>query len=184
MFPQSDKFWRASDAGFTRVATDPAMRGRYARWVNLSRQPERRRTAYRFISNRLSVLPRNPSKALAIRLDPSFRTVLLDTSLAAAPIVSSEVDTGMASLAFNAWRRWPVKTGFSKALLSLEYASNDPGVLVASMHSNAWYTFYIKSRKSGLGGAQVWRELIFNAADSRIEAAAERIADRIASGGR
>jgi len=181
MYPQSSKFWRASDSFFNRVATsdDPFLRRKYREWVATSRQPEKASKRYRTIKGRLSRLPSSPQKAAAIRVDPSFRQNILDIAGTVGPIVTGEVDVTMASLAFQAWRRWPVDRGFSKAMLSLEYTVVNQDVLSAQLRSNAWYSFYIKSNRNGLGGKQPWRVLIFKPAPDAVAKAAQRVGDAI-----
>ena len=181
MYPASSKFWNATDSFFQRVATssDPKLRSVYRDWVRLSRAPERASKRYRVISGRLSRLPRSGERAVQIRMDPSFRQSILEMAGAAAPIVTTELDKTMASMAFNAWRKWPVDTGFSKAMLSLEYTVTSPDVVMAQLRSNAWYSFYIKSRRNGLGNKQPWRVLIFDPAGDRILKMSNDIADQI-----
>ncbi len=181
MYPESSKFWRASDSFFQRVATsqDPWLRRKYREWVAISRAPERASKRYRTISGRLSRLPSSGKEAVQIRVDPSFRKNILAIAGTAAPIVTTEIDKTLASMAFNAWRKWPTDTGFSKAMLSLEYTVASPDVLVAQLRSNAWYSFYIKSRQHGLGNKQPWRVLIFNPAPDRLGRTAERVASQI-----
>lgn len=181
MYTQSAKFWRASDSFFSRVASspDPYLRRKYRSWVQTSRQPERAGKRYRTVTGRLTRLPRSPSAALQIRTDPSFRKNILDIADTAGPIVTGEIDTVMASLAFAAWRKWPVDHGFSKAFLSLEYTVQNADTLSAQLNSNAWYSFYIKSRQNGLGGRQPWRVLIFKPAPDAIAQAARKVGESI-----
>ncbi len=181
MYPQSSKFWRASDSFFQRVATssDPYLRRKYREWVAISRAPERASKRYRVITGRLSRLPRSGREAVQIRVDPSFRENILDIAGTAAPIVTTELDKTLASMAFNAWRKWPTDTGFSKSMLSLEYTVQNKDVLSAQLRSNAWYSFYIKSKQHGLGNKQPWRVLIFDPASDRIAKTADRVAKQI-----
>lgn len=179
MWEQSQKFWAASDAGFSRVASSPELARVWNKWVSLSRQPDRRKKQYRFVDTRLSTLPATGATALAIRLDPTFRNILVDIDNKVTAGVVEELDRYMASVAFNAWRKWPVDSGFSKALISLEYIQTTPGVIVGELHSNAWYSFYIKSKRNGLGGKQPWRVLIFDFAKSKVSSAAINIARNV-----
>jgi hypothetical protein len=112
-------------------------------------------------------------------VDPSFRENILDIAGTAAPIVTTELDKTLASMAFNAWRKWPTDTGFSKSMLSLEYTVQNKDVLSAQLRSNAWYSFYIKSKQHGLGNKQPWRVLIFDPASDRIAKTADRVAKQI-----
>jgi hypothetical protein len=181
VYPESSKFWRASDSFFQRVATSdqPYLRRKYREWVAISRAPERASKRYRFISGRLSRLPRSGKQAVQIRADPAFRENILAIGQTAAPIVTAELDRTLAAMAFNAWRNWPTKTGFSKALLSLEYTVASPNVLLVQLRSNAWYSFYIKSRQHGLGNKQPHRVLIFDPASGKLAKTATRVADQI-----
>lgn len=145
----------------------------------ISRAPERASKRYRTITGRLARLPSSGKQAVQIRADPSFRKNILDIVGTAGPIVTGEIDKTMASLAFNAWKRWPVKHGFSKALLTLEYSVVNADVLSAQLHSNAWYSFYIKSKQKGLGGKQPWRVLIFDPAPDAVAEAARQVGEAI-----
>jgi hypothetical protein len=113
-------------------------------------------------------------------VDPSFRKNILDIAGTAGPIVTGEIDKTLAAMAFDAWRRWPTATGFSKSMLSLEYTVANKDVLVAQLRSNAWYTVYIKSFQNGLGNKQPHRVLIWNPANGKVGDAATRIGDQIA----
>jgi len=209
VFKQSAKFWRASDSFFQSASSAPAYGraqggrvytfDRWDEWVRRSRKPERKvrkmpisvwqnsrakspfLKEFRGVDTRLSRLDPNKSVAIAIRTDPSTRQNLLNIAGSVGPIVSAQMDEALASIAFNAWRRWPWDTKLSKALLSLEYKILPNGVFQGSVHSNAWYTYYIKSRQNGLGGKQPHRELIFAPAEPKMAAAAEKIAAQIAT---
>ena len=212
MFPQSSKFWRASDSFFERESRVQTFRIRgmdvssnyaWENWVARSQKPNRKKRrlsisewqqssaktpslkGFRGIDNRLTRLDRSREVAIAIRTDPSFRTNILAIAGSVGPIVSAEMDFALASIAFNAWRKWPTQTKLSKALLSLEYTALNGQVMQGSVKSNAWYTWYIKSRQHGLGGKQPHRVLIFEPASEKMQHAAERIAakiDKFASG--
>ena len=161
------------------TSTDPYLRTKWREWVAVSRQPEKASKRYRTIAGRLSRLPSSGKQAVQIRVDPSFRENILDIVGTAGPIVTGEIDKTMASLAFQAWRKWPVKHGFSKAVLSLEYTVVNADVLSAQLRSNAWYSFYIKSKQNGLGGKQPWRVLIFDPAPDAVEEAARKVGEAI-----
>ena len=216
MFPQSSKFWRASDAFFASAARSRGV-GRSAwgyyyysvwdEWVRKSRKPERKRKVSKFyvkhgpftfeqdrvlgdfrgVSRSRSTLNPNMEVAISMRMDGRAVENILDIAGSVGPIVTEHLDTALASIAFNAWRKWPTKTKLSKALLSLEYQVLPGGILQGSVHSNAWYTYYIKSTQHGLGGKQPHRVLIFQPTDRTVRRAAEGIAQQIqryANGGK
>lgn len=202
MYPQSSKFWRASDSFFNTASSargiGRSQSGRpysfdmWREWLRRSRQPDRKKRIQKFIGgekkvvdffrgvdSRLTRLNPNREVAIAIRTDPKFRQNIMDIAGSVGPIVTEQLDTALASLAFNAWRRWPTKTKLSKALLSLEYEVLPGNILQGSVRSNAWYSFYIKSFQNGLGGKQPYRLLMFQPSDNKIRKAAEAIAQNI-----
>jgi hypothetical protein len=214
MFPQSSKFWRASDAFFESASRSKGI-GRTAwgyyefsvwdQWVQRSRKPDRKKRKmdfqtwqqsraktpflkdFRAVQTSRSTL--NPNREVAVSMRMSGRSVanLSDIAGSVGPIVAGQMDTVLASIAFNAWRKWPWDTKLSKALLSLEYDTPSASIFEGSVHSNAWYTFYIKTRQNGLGGKQPHRVLIFQPTNTKIRAAAEAIAQQIqnyANGGK
>ena len=212
MFPQSSKFWKASDTFFASAARSRG-RGRTAwgiyeysiwdEWVRKSRKPERKRAVawkwdpskgkyvgskvFRGPSRSRSTLNPNMEVAISMRMDGRALENILDIAGSVAPIVTENLDRALASIAFNAWRKWPTDTKLSKALLSLEYEVLPGGILKGSVHSNAWYTYYIKTRQNGLGGKQPHRVLMFEPTNRTVRRAAEGIAQQIqqyANGGR
>jgi hypothetical protein len=206
VFPESSKFWRASDSFFQSASATQTYTYRgvdissdyvWKDWVQKSKKPDRRKRKmdigtwqqsraktpflkeFRGVDNRFSRLNTNREVAIAIRTDPAFRTNILDIAGSVGPIVAKEMDRALASIAFNAWRNWPIKTTLSKALLSLEYEALNAQNMQGSVKSNAWYTFYIRSRQKGLGGKQPHRVLIFEPSDQKMRVAGERIAQQI-----
>lgn len=214
MFPQSKKFWHASDAFFSTAANSKGV-GRTAwgyyyfsvwdEWVARSRKPDRKKRKmdyqtwqssraktpylkdFRAVERSRSTLNPNKEVAIAMRMDGRSAQNLLDIAGSVGPIVAEQMDTALASIAFNAWRKWPIRTKLSKALLSLEYDTPTASIFVGSVHSNAWYTYYIKTRQNGIGGKQPHRVLIFDPTDQTVRKAAEGIAlqiQRYAGGGK
>lgn len=214
IFPQSRKFWRASDTFFAQQSATRTYEWRgltissdwaWRQWVKKSRKPDRKKRKmdfqtwqssnaktpylkeFRAVQTKRSVLNADREVAIAMRVDNRSIGNLYQISGSVGPIVSAEMDRALASIAFNAWRNWPINTKLSKALLSLEYDTPSSSIFKGSVHSNAWYTYYIKTRQKGLGGKQPHRILIFQPTDTTIRRAAEGIAQQIqqyANGGR
>jgi len=206
MFPQSSKFWRASDSFFAKQSATQTYR-RYGmtfssdwawrNWVAKSRKPDRKKRKmdygtwqqsraktpflkdFRAVNTSRSTLDSNREVAISMRMSGRSLDNLLDIAGSVGPIVTEQLDTALASIAFNAWRKWPINTKLSKALLSLEYEILPGNVLQGSVRSNAWYSFYIKSRQNGLAGKQPYRVLMFQPSDMKIRKAAEAIAQNI-----
>jgi len=134
---------------------------------------------FRAVNTSRSTLDSNREVAISMRMSGRSLENLLDIAGSVGPIVTEQLDTALASIAFNAWRKWPINTKLSKALLSLEYEILPGNVLQGSVRSNAWYSFYIKSRQNGLAGKQPYRVLMFQPSDMKIRKAAEAIAQNI-----
>lgn len=167
MYPVSKKFWASSDAYFARAANADRGRGAaiFRDWQKTSRVPDKSKR-FRVMTTRISRIPDTARQATAIRVDPNFRGRVLDAIQMTAPAVTARIDEHLGALAQNAFDRWPVKTGFSKAMVFLEYKVPGPDKLVTSIGCGAWYAFYIKARK--LNRKQPWRELILKPVDQAL----------------
>lgn len=177
MYPASSNFWSASDRYFNRVASATAGKPAqvYQRWIAGSQPPNKSKRYRTMPEARVSLALATPSRAQAIRTDPAFRAQVLDAIAATAPVVSGQMDKTMGALSLNAFKKWPVKSGFSKAMVFLEYTPLGPGKLKASVGNGAWYAFYIKPRK--LGRKNAWQTLIVKPSKKALRGMAEKIAD-------
>ncbi len=98
-----------------------------------------------------------------IRVDPRLQRDLLVLIQRAAPALVAAFDEHLGGLAQAAFSQWPVRSGLSKALVSLEFTMAD-STMRGRLVSRAPYTPYIKG--------QPHRTLI----DQKGAAVAERIA--------
>jgi len=182
MYPNSSNFWSASDRYFGRVASTTAGKPAdvYQRWIAGSEPPNKSKRYRTMPPTRVALALKTPDRAQAIRTDPAFREAVLDAIAITAPVVSKEMDATMGALALTAFKKWPVKSGFSKAMVFLEYTPLGPGKLKASLGNGAWYAFYIKPVK--LGRKNAWQTLIVKPSKKALRDLAENIADSLSVG--
>ena len=81
----------------------------------------------------------------AITVDRRLSGEVLRMLRGAAPTLGRAMDKHMSSLAFKAWREWPVASGVSKAALGLEFMIEAGGRRYRSrITERAPYVFFIK----------------------------------------
>lgn len=159
-FANANKFWTASEAWYrSRLSAQAKARGMgLQRSTELAAQEARWRTNAKKYMKHYRTLPQQ-----LIRVDVQLQRDLLQMMEAAAPKLVAAFDRHLPALAFSAWRNWPVASGLSKSLVSLEYSVQGE-YFVGSVRSAAPYTVFIKG--------QPHRELI----DRPGKQVAERIA--------
>jgi len=111
----------------------------------------------------------SPPRGSGIQLDPAITKTVLGFLKREAPAVAAAFETHLVPVALNAQRYWPVKTGLSRALLTLEFSAAGGSKFVAVIRNTAPYAFYINKFSTV-------RDLIFRPG----EAAAAKIADTLA----
>jgi hypothetical protein len=62
-----------------------------------------------------------------------------------APELARALDEELSKLAFKAWREWPVSSGLSKGMITLEFEVAGE-LFVATVASRAGYTLYIEGQ--------------------------------------
>lgn len=80
-----------------------------------------------------------------IKVDPTLGDYVMDLIQAAAPAVTDAYDTHMGRLAFEAWRQWPVSSGFSRSSLALSYSAQGEQ-FVGAVGVTAPYLYMIKGQ--------------------------------------
>lgn len=79
-----------------------------------------------------------------ITVDPKLHGMVLDLMAGIAPRLQAAFDEHLGKLAFDAWRAWPVASGFSKSLIGLEYEVSEGGdAFTGRVRSAAPYTVFI-----------------------------------------
>jgi hypothetical protein len=78
-----------------------------------------------------------------LKLDPKIYEDVADLIRAVAPALVHAMDHHLTALAFNAWRNWPVKTGFSKSRIDLQFQA-DGDQFIGTVASLAPYTVFIQ----------------------------------------
>lgn len=88
--------------------------------------------------------PRLAAKAgpVEVEVDPQLYRDVLAAAERMAPAVVRAWDRHLSRLAFDAWRKWPVATGLSRALIRLEYLAAGEQY-VGRVVSAAPYTYFI-----------------------------------------
>ena len=177
MYPQSSAFWRASDAYFNRVAGANAGKPAdvYQNWLRGSQPPDRGKRYRSMPPSRYTLALSQPDRAAAIRVDPNFRANVLDAIGKTAPTLSKNMDETMGELALNAFKKWPIKSGFSKGMVFLEYTVPNATSIKASVGNGAWYAYYVKPVK--LGRKNAWQTLIVKPSKAAIRKMADNLAE-------
>jgi hypothetical protein len=79
-----------------------------------------------------------------IRVDPRLQDIVIELMEGVAPRLQAAFDEHLAGLAFAAWREWPVASGLSKSMISLEYEVTEGGdTFSGRLRSRAPYTVFI-----------------------------------------
>lgn len=140
LYPYSSAFWAASEAWYkARKDAQAKAVGLNAR-VNMARkeaQWEARVSHYMRNSKGLS-----KEGWLRSNTDQSKEIAKLISGV--APDLVRIFDKHLGKTILDAWRKWPVGTGLSKSMLSIEYFV-DGDKFTARLESRAPYSMYIKS---------------------------------------
>jgi hypothetical protein len=111
----------------------------------------------------------------AARMDPRLREDILVLVQRVPTVTVEAYDDRLGELAVNAFAAWPVRSGLSRAMLSLEYrAEDDGGSLRGRLSSRAPYTADIKG--------QPHQVLIEGPAPDVVRAIGEQIVEELARG--
>lgn len=101
-----------------------------------------------------------PKQAL-ITVDPSHSLIVLDLIERIAPSLARAYERHMGDIAQAAFRDWPVRSGLSKSLLTLEYTTTGGGTrFVGRLRNRAPYAWFIRYTGSGRYG-EVVEDLVF-----------------------
>lgn len=143
-FPRSEAFWSAQSAFWGAVK-----RQGLAKAAGYSPPVSRAERKAQLWSERgakyLRAEPRlaATSGQVTVEVDPQLYRDVLATAERLAPAVVAAWDRHLSALAFDAWRKWPVSTGLSKALLQLQYIAAGEQY-VGRIVSAAPYTYFIE----------------------------------------
>lgn len=108
-----------------------------------------------------------------IRVDPGVQRTVLDLMARAAPAFAKSANRHLVPVARQAFDLWPVRTGLSKSLLSLEAnVSSDGAEIDVRLVNRAPYAAFI-------GRGQVVQELVFTPGREAAEAMADDLAEEI-----
>jgi hypothetical protein len=111
----------------------------------------------------------------AITVDPALQDMVRGYIEAVAPALADAYATELDPIAQEAYDRWPIKSGLSKSLLSLEYTT-DGNIFTRSLVDRAEYAGSIRWAR-GEGNGLVANTLVFEP----VEQAGGRIAARTAT---
>lgn len=143
-WPTSEAYWSAARSWAAANATRTARRRSSATGVDVSRQLATR--VARWESATRVVTAGSASDAPGIHVSPRLSAICGEMLAAVAPALASAFDAHLGRLAFSAWRDWPVASGLSKTLLSLEYQQIGPNYFIGQIVSQAPYTRFIKGQ--------------------------------------
>lgn len=142
MMGVSKAFWNASSAWFRAHKAAQAKARAEGRSPDTAGAKEAR-----WVQRGAKYLRARPSlPSQLIRVDPALSQGVLDLMEAMAPQLVGAYDRELGGLAFRAWRQWPVATGLSRSLVSLEYEVQGDGTFVGHLRSRAPYTVFIKGQ--------------------------------------
>ena len=122
---------------------------------------------------RASLSPVRSAKGDSVQLDGNVSKVFEEMTEAIAPIISAAYKNLFEPIAIDAFHAWPVKTGFSRSALSIEYSLTEEGFM-GSVVNRAPYAKFIKSK-----GLRPVTDLMFKPG----ERAADRMVEYIESRG-
>ena len=111
--------------------------------------------------------------ASTITVDPASQRAILSMLGEAAPSIAAAYERHLVPLAERARRRWPVKTGLSQALVSLEFTvAPDGKTFVGELRNRAPYAYYINKTRTV-------RDLIFEPGASVARSMAGELFDQV-----
>jgi len=97
-----------------------------------------------------------------VQVDPDLQMHVLGLIEQIAPVLGRAYDVHLGKLAQDAFRLWPVRSGLSKSLLSLEYTTSHGGIrFIGRVRNRAPYAYFIRYSGSGRYG-EVARDLVFD----------------------
>jgi len=122
MLAETAKFWAVRDAWTAALqakqTTTPRSKGRFRRPTLAEQERKWNLNASRYLANRPKVLAQSQGIKIAAPDLTAPSLALLETLPAA---LLMEMDNRIGSVAFNAFREWPVSSGFSKSALFLSF---------------------------------------------------------------
>lgn len=105
----------------------------------------------------------------AVSVDPGIQKMILTIMASAAPAVANAINADLVPVAQRAFSAWPVKSGLSKSLLSLEIGIGGDGKSIeASIINRAPYAGFIDK-------GRLVRRLVFQPAEEAADAMVDRI---------
>jgi hypothetical protein len=122
MLGETAKFWAVRNAWASAVqasqATSTRSKGRFRRLTLAEQERKWNLNASKYLANRPSVLAY--SQGVKVQA-PNLTTPALALLDALPAALMMEMDQRLGSVAFNAFREWPVSSGFSKSALFLSF---------------------------------------------------------------
>ncbi len=105
----------------------------------------------------------------AVSVDPGIQQTILAIMASAAPAVANAINLDLVPVAQRAFSAWPVKSGLSKSLLTLEVGIGGDGkTFEASIINRAPYAGFIDK-------GRIARRLVFKPGAEAADAMADRI---------
>lgn len=146
-YPVSDRFWAASSAWYTSRKAAQAKSAKEGERPALDhKEMTWRSRGAKYLEGREDLakwFKGGDGESFMVRTDPKLASDLLAFVREINPTVAAVFDDTLGKLAFDAWREWPVSSGLSKSLISLEYTI-DGDRLVGTISNSTPYVFFIK----------------------------------------
>jgi hypothetical protein len=171
---EASKFWRARDvwteAIMAKQVTAARSKGRFRRPTLNEQARKWSLNASKYLANRPSVL----AYSQGVSVQPPDTTAKTLALLEALPLrLFQNLDARLSEVAFNAFREWPVSSGFSKSALFLSFLPEGT-TFEAAIGDAAPYSLLIK------GGPT--RKLIGTPAKSAAEVAIQAALQAVSDG--
>ena len=141
MLTISDDFWAQQSAFWA----ESKKAQRKAGWLRITDKPGIKTFAYLNDGSQWTTTVNERGYKGFVRIDPQLRRDMAKIIGRLAPSLTDAYDKHLGTLALNAFREWPVRSGLSKSMLELRYdVEDDATQLRGRLISRAPYTPYIE----------------------------------------
>jgi hypothetical protein len=154
----ADRLYTTQEAFLARVSSSSSQVRKRAQW---EKSGERYLRSY----------PTMPRGSL-ITVDPAIRRMSAELIEQAFPAIAAAFNRHLVPVAERAFGEWPVLTGLSKSLLSLDFVYDEDTTISGTIRCTAPYTFFIYKGKAA-------RDLVFTPGERAADQMARELADNL-----